>query len=67
MEQYGVDNIETYKNDRNLEFLKPSESAAIGDSMYWRLQGKELEIVDNILQGVNNPNYVGKNVFSHID
>ena len=67
MEQYGVQNIETYKNDLNLEFLKPRESAAIRDSMYRPLQGKQLEIVDNILQGINNPNYVGKNIFSQIN
>ena len=46
-----------------LDFLNSSESGATGDSMYWFLQGKQLEIVDNILQAVIDPDYVRKKYF----
>ena len=58
MKRYGIDNIETNENDQNLGFLNFSESAVTGDSMFWLLQGKQLEIVDNFSYAVNDPNYV---------
>ena len=63
VERYGMDNIETYENDQSLEFPNSSESAVTGDSMYRLLQGKQLEIVDNILLAVNDPNYLDKKCF----
>ena len=59
-----MDNIKTYENDQSSEFLNSGESAAAGDSMFRLLQGRQLEVVDNILQAVNDPNHVEKNVFS---
>ena len=64
MERYGTDSIETYENDQSLEFLKSSDSAASENSMHRLLQGKQLGIVDNIVQAVNDLKYVRKNVFS---
>jgi len=59
VEQYSMDNIKINENDQNLEFLNSSEWAVTGDIIYWLLQGKQLEIVENILHAVNNPNCVG--------
>ena len=56
VQRYGMDDIDNYEDDINMDVLNSDESAATGEHMYRLLQGKQIEIVDSILRAANDSN-----------
>ena len=59
-----MNDTETSEDDQNIDFLIADESAATGESMFRLLQGKLIEMVNDILPAANDPNY-GEKMFFH--
>ena len=49
VQRYNMDDIDNYKNQLNEEIVNVDEYAELGESMYQRLRGRQLEILDRIL------------------
>lgn len=49
-----MDDIEDYENEQNQEILNIDENAALGEQMFQLLKGRQIEIVNKILNSCNN-------------
>ncbi|CAH2086126.1 unnamed protein product [Euphydryas editha] len=54
VQNFGFENIDNYDLEDNQENLNTDESAVLGEQMYLLLKGKQIEVVNSILQAVNN-------------
>lgn len=53
IQKFGFENTDSYTTEVNADILNIDDSAAVGQSFYEHLKGKQIEVVDVILNAVN--------------